>query len=53
VTVNLPPDGEFAALALDRPMLSFSLDTLELVVPAPTAVERAFAPLRAGAPALS
>ncbi len=52
-TVELPRDGEFAALALDRPMLSCSLDTLELVVPVPTVVQRAFAPLRAGAPALS
>jgi acetoacetate decarboxylase len=47
-TVELPRDGELAALALDRPMLSVSLDALELVVPAPTAVPRAleFAPRR-------
>jgi hypothetical protein len=39
-TVQLPRDGEFAPLGLDRPLFSVWLDALTLDVPAPTAVMR-------------
>ncbi len=35
-TVEMPPDGDFASLGLERPKISFWLEALELVVPAPT-----------------
>jgi hypothetical protein len=38
--VDLPRDGKFAALSLDRPLFAVSLDELELRVPVPIAVSR-------------
>jgi acetoacetate decarboxylase len=41
VAVELPQDGPFAALALDRPLLAVSLNDFDLKVPLPIAVPRA------------
>jgi acetoacetate decarboxylase len=51
--VELPPDGEFAGLSLDRPWFAVSLDGFNLMVPVPITVSRRrFAPVSVVAPSL-
>jgi hypothetical protein len=50
VIVELPRDGEFRALSLDRPSFAVSLESFDLCVPAPTEVRRTTRqPVHAGA----